>query len=204
MDLENLTHADGADNTAGIGSTIIALKLSDIETLPEPQVDDSSSSSGTLAQLVTVSANIVMKQGKVGKSIYCTLETGGLDCVLQGNLDGKSFKNSVKIQHPGSSPQLLGFMQYVKNGDVILLVEENDGQVRMLGHRSFPAKLESGSANTGSKTTDDKAAVMTFYSVRKGPAPVFTGKVQINIPGGSGAVDANSNSLQDIYFMEGS
>ncbi len=204
MDIQDLAHTDGADNTAGMQQEVLMIKLSDIATLPKPDVDDSTSLTGTLDQLVTISGNIIMKANKVAKKIYVTLETGAITCALQGPMDGKSYKNSVTFHHPGSSAQLLGLAQYAKNGDLIILAPEADGQVRVIGHAGFPAKLEAGSLNTGAKSTDDKAGIFTFYSVRKGPAPIFKGQIQLNIAGGSGAVDANSNSNQDVVYIPGS
>lgn len=204
MELQDIDWADGSDNTAGIQQNVYYAKLSDIATLPKPIVDDSTGE-GALADLVTISSDITMKSGKVFKKLYCTLEAGGLNGEVQGDLDGKSYKNSLKIFHPGSKLEALGFAQYVKNGNMIFLVPEADGQVRILGHAGYPAKLDTGSSNTGEKSTDRKGNEFVFMSVRKGPAPAFTGKVILTGSGvGSGLVDANSNSYQDIVFIPGS
>lgn len=203
MNLKDLNWQDGEDNTAGIQQNVYFAKLEDIATLPKPQVDDSTSS-GELEQLVTISSNIVMKANKTFKKLYCTLEEGGLASALQGNMDGKSFKNTLEIFHPGSKAEVLGFAQWAKNSSLIIIVPESDGQARILGHAGYPAKMTGGGADTGKKTTDTKGVRFTFESVRKGPAPVFTGQIQLNIAGGSGAVDANSNSNQDIEFISGS
>lgn len=204
MNLEDIDHTDGSDNTAGIGQDIWVAKLADIETMPSPILDDSTGN-GVLSDLVTISDNIVMKAGKAFNKIRVTLETSALDGVIQGNMDGKSFKNSISGQIAGNKAQALGFLQWAKNSSLIAIIEELDGQVRVLGHRAYPAKLTAGSANTGAKTADDRAVKFTLESVRKGPAPVFTGKVELTGGAiGSGAVDINSNSYQDIEFISGS
>lgn len=204
MNLEDIDHEDGSDNTAGIGQDIWVAKLADIATLPTPQLDDSAGT-GNFSQLVTISDNIVMKSGKVFNKIRVTLETSALNGDIQGNMDGKSFKNAISGQIPGNKAKALGFLQWAKNSSLIAIIEELDGQVRILGHRAYPAKLTAGSANTGAKTTDDRAVKFTLESVRKGPAPVFTGKVVLTGGAvGSGSFDANNNTYQDIEFVSGS
>lgn len=204
MNLEDIDQTDGADNTAGIGQDIWVAKLADIETLPVPILDDSAGD-GSFTDLVTITDNIVMKAGKVFNKIRVTLETSALNGDIQGNMDGKSFKNAISGQLPGNKAQALGFLQWAKNSSLIAIIEELDGQVRLLGHRAYPAKLTAGGASTGAKTTDDRAVKFTLESVRKGPAPVFAGKVVLTgSAAGSGSVDLNQNTYQDIEFISGS
>lgn len=199
MDLISLNHKDGADNTSGIAQKIYVAKLSDIETLPKPVVDDSASDSGTVDQLVTISSDIVMKAGKSFKELYVTLETGKVDDAVQGELDGKSFRSSISFFHPGTSAEQLGFAQYVKNGNFVVLVPELDGNVRVIGHEAYPAKIENIAITTGGATTERKGGTYTAYSVRKGPAPIFTGQVKVS--GVGSGVDADGDGNQDITFL---
>ncbi len=205
MDLEQLDHTDGDDNTAGIQQYIYIGKKADIAHFPKPIVDDSSSTSGILENLVTITDNFIMKSGKSFQRVYVTLEAGGITCTLQGNMDGKSFKNQLDFSHPGNRAQVMGLAQYAKNGDLVFIVPEQDGTARVIGHDAYPAKMTACTVDTGKKTTDDKAAKFTFESVRKGPAPIFQG--QILLTGGavgSGLVDPDNNSYQDIVFLPGS
>lgn len=202
MNIQDLLWADGNDNTAGIQQAVYYAPLDDIATLPEPQVDVSNAS-GEFEQLVTISDNIIMKSGKVFRKMYVTLKNGSLKCETVGELDGKSYKNTLEFFHPGSKPQVLGFSQWAKNSSLIFLIPEADGQVRILGHKGYPAKLVNAPHDTGTKPEDTKGFKFSFESYRKGPAPVFTGQVQLQ-GSASGAVDANANSNQDIYFIDNS
>lgn len=196
IDITDIEHVDGDDNTAGIGMYIMFAKLSDIATLPKPDVDDSTGT-GSLESLVTISGNIIMKTGKVFKKIYVTLETGKLDHESQGEIDGMSFLNKVEFLVPGSKALALGLAQWAKNSSLILLIQEQDGTARMLGHSLYPAKMISAPGTTGQKTADRKATTFTFQSARKGPAPIFKGDVILSSPGST--VDLNNDGKQDLF-----
>ncbi len=200
IDLIDLNWEDGSDNTAGIGQNIYVAKKVDIETLPTPQVDNSIGD-GSLAQLVTISDNIVMKPGKGMIKVYCTLEKGSLQHESQGEMDGMSFMNKLKIFMPGSKAEVLGFIQWAKNSSLIILVPEIDGQVRMLGHENYPAKMINAPGGTGEKTADLKGTEINFQSARKGPAPIFTGQVEVS--GVGSGIDAEpQDGFQDIVFID--
>lgn len=200
IDFVDLDHEDGSDNTAGIQQYIYAAPFAWIQTLPKPIVDDSTGS-GEFADLVTITDNIVMKAGRAFKKIYVTLEAGELKSELQGEMDGKSFLNSVEFFMPGSKAEVEGFRQWAKNSSLIFLVPEVDGQVRMLGHAGYPAKLVTNPGTTGKETSSRKGSTFTFQSARKGPAPIFKGKVDLT--GGSPYGSGESSDFQDIEILFG-
>lgn len=187
MDTQDLTHKPGSDNTPGIGQLVFYTTMQNVVSLPKPTVDDSASDTGTFADLVTITADIVVK--KPMNSIYVTLEDGELKHEGQGETDSMSFKNTLEFAHPGTKPEQLGFAQWCKNNDLLFLVQEVDGQVRVLGTRTYPAKLASAPGGTGKKSTDGRKTTFTFHSSRKGPAPVFTGKVMVQGANGGNAVE---------------
>lgn len=196
MDTQDLTHLAGSDNTPGIQQTIYYAPLEDIASLPVPDKDDSASATGTFADLVTITSDIVMKAGKQFHSMYVTLEDGDLKHEGQGEMDSMSFKNSLEFAHPGSKPEILGFAQWVKNNNIVFLVPEVDGQVRLLGSRAYPAKLQSAPGGTGKKSADGKKTTFTFHSSRKGPAPIFKGKVAITDSTGA------TPGFQDLHLVD--
>ncbi len=199
MDIQALLHLDGSDNTSGIGQYIFVAKIEDIAVLPVPVLDDSTGT-GTFADLVTITQNIVMLAGKSFHKIYVTLEAGELKSETQGELDGISFLNQLEFFHPGSQAEVLGFAQWAKNSSLVFLVPEVDGAIRLLGHRAYPAKMVSSPFTTGKASADRKGGTFTFKSSRKGPAPIFTGRVDLI---GSGIYDTGgAMDFQDIYFVD--
>jgi hypothetical protein len=170
LDLEDIIKEGCADNEAGLASKHYYARLDDILTFPVPP-----NNPATFAAKVTAVGNFVMKPGKAFKSFYCTLEKGELTSEMVGGArDGKSFQNLAAFYHPGSSPSLLGFMETIKNDDVVVLVKELNGQIRIIGQPDIPANLDSASGKTGMAVADEKGFTFTLKSIA-GIAPVYTG-----------------------------
>jgi hypothetical protein len=169
LDLEDVIKEGCADNDAGLASKHYYARVEDILTFPVPPANPTS-----FAQKVTVASDFVMKTGKSFKSFYCTLEKGELKGELQGPRDGKSWINMGDFFHPGNEPSVLGFMETIKNEDVVLLVKELNGQVRIMGAPNVPANLETATGTTGKATADERGFTFTIKSIN-GIAPVYTG-----------------------------
>ena len=177
LDFEDIEGSAGHDNTAGIQQNIYLIDHRDVATHPLfPKMEDAEN----LAQLATVSANIVLKPGRKAFRLQCTLEKGAGTSDSQGEMDGMSFKNALKFQIPGNKANADGFARYAKNGSFYLLYFELDGAPRLLGHPGYPAKMASAPGTTGEATTTMKQRTFTFQSVWSGPAPIFEGKVMID------------------------
>ena len=176
LDFEDIDGTSGQDNSAGIQQPVYYIDHRDVETHPTfPKIKDAE----TLAELVTVSTDLVLKSGKSAKRILVTLEAGALTSESQGEIDGMSFKNAIKFLVAGNTAQGDGFARYAKNGNFYLLTFELDGTARLLGNPGYPAKMISAPGTTGEKSADRKNRTFTFQSVWSGPAPIFTGKVMI-------------------------
>lgn len=91
--------------------------------------------------------------GKCFKKIYCTLDKGEVGFEPQGDRDGRSFAQKVKIFHPGASTDKIGFASLMKNDKFIVLVPLADGQVIQVGSADFYAeilpKFSSGTNSAG-------------------------------------------------------
>jgi hypothetical protein len=176
LDFEDIEGTAGQDNTAGIQQNIYLIDHRDVETHPSfPKIEDAT----TLAELATVTDDIVLKLLKKAFRLQCTLEKGSATSDSQGEMDGMSFKNGLKFQIPGNKANSDGFARYAKNGSFYLLYFELDGQPRLLGHPGYPAKMVSAPGTSGEGTATMKQRTFTFQSVWSGPAPCFTGKVLI-------------------------
>jgi hypothetical protein len=192
---KNIEWEDGSDNTSGIQTKLLVAKMSDILTFPKPVLDDSTGD-GEFENLVTITGNFVMKPYKKFIELYVTLETGELKHESQGELDGISFLNQLEFLIPGSKKQVLGFTQWAKNSSLCFIVTEADGQQRVLGHPGYPAKMVSAPGTTGKAPADRKSSTFTFKSSRKGPAPVFEGKIDLT---GSGFSEGDTDDFQTIF-----
>lgn len=189
MELDDVTWPSGKNNTGGIQQAIYVGLMADVLTFPSTVATDPLAISGDLKDLVTINADLVMKDGKPLKKVYVTLEKGELKHDGQGEMDGRSFANTLDILHPGNSPEALGFLSFVKNADLVILLADTDGQKRLLGNRGYPAKLVDSKGTTGGTTASLKHSTMQFKSAGNIPAPIFNGAVIVD------------EAEQDIVFL---
>ena len=179
LDFEDILGTAGQDNSAGIQQNIYLIDHRDVVTHPKfPKIE--SASSLKLADLVTVLDDIVLATGRKAFRLQCSLEKGAATSDSQGEMDGMSFKNSLKFQIPGAQANSDGFARYAKNGSFYLVYFELDGSVRLLGNPGYPAKMVSAPGTSGEASTTMKQRTFTFQSVWSGPAPIFTGDVLVD------------------------
>jgi hypothetical protein len=197
VDFEDIEGTAGQDNSSGIQQNIYLIDFRDVEKHPKfPKIDTSAGTKQTLAELVTVPDDILLKFGRKAFRLQCTLEKGAGTSDSQGEIDGMSFKNGLKLLIPGNKANADGFARYAKNGSFYLLYFELDGSPRLLGNPGYPAKMMSAPGSTGEKTSDLKGRTFTFQSVWSGPAPIFEGAVMVSAEGGGAGVK------QELVYLD--
>lgn len=180
MELDDVKWASGSNNTGGIQQKIYVGLMEDVLTFPTTVATDPLALTGDLKDLVTITDNLVMKTGKPLKEFYVTLEKGELKHDGQGETDGRSFMNTLDILHPGNSPEALGFLAFVKNANLVVLLADLDGQKRLLGNPGYPAKMSDSKGTTGGTSASLKHSTLQFRSAGNIPAAIFQGAVMVN------------------------
>jgi hypothetical protein len=198
LDFEDIEGTAGDDNSSGIQQNIYLIDHRDVVKHPTfPKIDIKGAVAQTLADLVTVPDDILLANGRKAFRLQCTLEAGAGTSDSQGELDGMSFKNGLKLLIPGNKANADGFARYAKNGSFYLLYFELDGSPRLLGNPGYPAKMVSAPGTTGEKSADRKGRTFTFQSVWSGPAPIFAGKVMI-----AAAVAGDPATEQELVYLK--
>lgn len=198
IDFEDIEGTAGEDNSAGIQQNIYLIDFRDVATHPKfPKIITAPGTPQTLAELVTILDDILLKNGRKAFRLQCTLEKGAGTSDSQGEIDGMSFKNGLKFLIPGNKANADGFARYAKNGSFYLLYFELDGSPRLLGNPGYPAKLVSAPGSTGEKSSDLKGRTFTFQSVWSGPAPILEGKVMI-----AGATPGDPATEQELIYLD--
>ncbi len=99
--------------------------------------------------------------------VYNTLDKAGVTFEIQGERDGRSFKQKAKAFVPGSRIELHGMMAIMINEPCIVLLEESDGQVIQIGSKDYYAEL------IGKFMTGDTTAGLRGYEIEiESVAPV--------------------------------
>lgn len=152
------TDAQGS-NMGGIKQHIFIAPIRDfatIETVAAVATDEGEASS--------IAGDHIFSVGKCFKRVYCTLDKGGVNIEPQGERDGKSFKTSAKIFHPGASVDKFGFASLSQNDKFIVLVPLSDGTIVQIGSEDFYAEIES-KFSTGETTAGARGFEFNISSV---------------------------------------
>jgi hypothetical protein len=151
----------GGCNPGGIVQRVFYGFWKDVETWPtKPDLAVVT----TLEALAVLTGDIVMKTGKRLWEIYITDDTGEFKCELVGEKDGKSFIEHLSLFHPGLQKTIVGFMNAAKNENLVFIVEDNTGQLYLMGDASRPATLEGSpdGMGTGKETAARRGVSMEF------------------------------------------
>lgn len=173
MELDDLIWPNGRDNDGGIASEHYYALIDDVATWPTVPANPLN-----FADKATLLGNFVMKPGKTFKRIYCTLEKGELSSTQVGERDGKSYETMGTLHFPGNSAELLGFLEHLKNSNILLVVRELMGTFRVLGGQYLPANIESSEVKTGMAVADLKGATFTIRSIGR-IAPIYNGTIPL-------------------------
>ena len=169
MNTQAIAWTKGQYNPGGINDIYYGLP-EEIATFPAA-ADPSTAT--TFSSLVELADPIVMKTGKRFWPLYATLETGELKATIVGNRDGKGYENSADFSFPGSQSDFEGFKAWMANRDIILIVREKNGVLRVLGDLEDPAFLDTDASTSGKKIADSRASVLTFKANNSTSAKIY-------------------------------
>jgi hypothetical protein len=164
-------------NTGGITQKVYFGLHADVETWPakpDAPVD--------LEANAVLTGDLVMKTGTRMFELYITDDTGEFSIESVGELDGKSFVQHLSLFHPGLQPSLLGFINSAKNENLVLIVEDSDGNFFLMGDEKRAA-IYAGApdgAGTGKETAARKGMSMEF-TYKTGNNYSYTGAIPLTV-----------------------
>lgn len=155
--LTAVTRTDGTKATPGINTILFFALAADILTLP-------AVGSSTPAEAITIATDIVFKTGKKWLRQYCTREMGKRMSKLAGVEDCKGWENTVDLSFPGSTAEMLGNLDIMKNSSCVFLVVDKNGKRRLLGSLEDPALVSSAEDDSGDKFDSYNGTKVTIRS----------------------------------------
>lgn len=178
LNLPNILWGDGDDNMGGI-RTIAYYCLHSEVARGGHAAPIARASATTLADLATLATDHTFKAGKGWKRFYCTEDAGMIDNGMQGEKDGRSWLNKIKLTHPGAKAEAIGFLRWIQNAGTYWIVQDAEGQNRMLGSEFYPAKVDTASITTTETAAGRKAITFEVACSSPYPSPIFTGNPAI-------------------------
>jgi hypothetical protein len=182
MNFENITkNLHNGENMGSIQQKLYFGLHADVATWPtKPSSPADLSANGALT------GDLVMENGKSLFELYLTDDTGEFTIEPVGEVDGKSFVMHLKFFHPTLQKKILGFMNAVKNENMVFVVPDSEGQKYLMGDAMRPAVFQGSpdGAGTGKETAARKG--LSFEFTYKTPSVyVYEGSVPLT---GSGSV----------------
>lgn len=129
----------GLDNDAGLKTRIFYARMNDIKTWPT--ANDDPATQTDFESRVTLTGPFVMETGKKFGQIEVTLEKSMLDSNGVGAQANSSAENIVKMFRYGAERALIGWIETFKNDDLVVIVEDLQGNLRVLGAPGLPAVI---------------------------------------------------------------
>lgn len=136
----------------------------------------------TFAELVEIHATPghVMATGKKIHSLKFVTETGTIKSTMIGNKKNRLFENELAVEISGSDADLLGFLRWIKNQDLIFnIVEFGSGNVRQLGSSRLPAWVEGIEHAIEAVIEGKNSVTITLKDKQKWPASIYKGTLQL-------------------------
>lgn len=166
--IEDVLKPSGTENGSGLKRTIYFALADDVLTWPTLEA-----SPATYEDLVTHIAAIAMKTGKKFWKFLASVRKSSLETLSAGERGSKVAINRLNIVRAEISPAVVGFIEQHKNDELVVIVEDLNGNPRILGTEDLPVTLEEFSVPTGADVSDEKDVKITFESV--GPMAKFYG-----------------------------
>ncbi|GAB2553089.1 hypothetical protein [Rufibacter soli] len=136
IEVADLLRTPGQDNDAGIKTIVHYCRYHDVKTFPVPNAAPT-----TYAEKMELTGDFVMNTGKKMAKFECTLEKGALDTKGVGSPGSSSAENMLKLFRYGQEASILGWIEEYKNDDMIFIVEDLQGNRRVIGSEGLPAQI---------------------------------------------------------------
>ncbi len=180
LNAKNILYPQGRLNPGGIAGYIYYAFEEDILSYPAALTPDTETAvSFDAVGSVPIADPFVMKTGKCFYQLYCTLETGEVKFSMVGVRDSMSFENTVEISFPGNEAEMIGFLALAANRRIAVVVPEQNGKLRVIGHPKFPAQIATAEGTSGKAVADGRATVITIKAAAGTPAPIYLAPVPL-------------------------
>ncbi len=168
--MEDVLNTTGGNNDAGLKRTIYFALAADVETWPTLP-----GSPATYEDLVLHDGAFAMKTGKQFFSFEAQVRKSGLDTESAGERGSKSAVNRLEVMRSNISASVVGFLETHKNDEMVFIVEELNGDLRVIGDDDLPATIEDFKITGGKDVSDERSVSFTAESVGR-VARYYTGQ----------------------------
>ncbi len=161
-------------NLGGVAQKVYFGLWGDVATWPtEPSAPMDPEEAGIFT------GDITMASGKRMFELYTTEDQAKLDMNPIGEEAGKGFEMVLNVFSPGLAKKILGFINAVKNEDLIFIVPDNDGQYYLMGNELRSAKFSGGDGSGTGSTTEGRRGIAMQFTFHAANLYEYTGVIPL-------------------------
>ena len=159
----------------GVRSQLYVIRKADIVKWPElkgiGEADSTPANTAVYADSFTLAAD------KKWLRIDLVDNKGNITWETQGDKPARTFLNKFTATHPLIDTNAAGFQRMSLTDDLVYLVQQRDGQFRVLGNEMFETDTKPG-GSTGEGVTGDFGSTFEIEVTDVCPAPFYRGKIE--------------------------
>jgi len=172
MCLKNLKADCSTPVTPGVKITTYWAYESEIATMPALLATTGA------GDTMKYDGNIELVEGKSWKEVELHTKTGEVQNTKVGDNGIGGWENSIVGQIAGNGPAQAEFASCATTAcGVIILVTQNDGNIRVIGKQGTPAIVKSWDEKTGKQSTDFAGHTFNFVADNDKPAYYYEGTI---------------------------
>lgn len=182
----DIEFCQGSKSMPGVRDHFYYVRRRDIMVFPKPQGTEAAS----IKDVAVIKDDFVLAEDAKFLKVSLVPNESEVTSESQGSYGSKTFLNKTPLVLPGTEEENTGFIAMLNNDDIVALVPQRNGKLRVLGNEAFQVGVNpsqgSGKSETDSNTTTVELSVTDEY-----PAPFYQGKFLTS----DGYVDGKTDTI---------
>ena len=171
---ENVEHCPGEISLPGVRDHAYFARKSEIKKWPTLPL----ASAETLDKVAVYDGNFTMEDDKVFAKIDLVPSESEPKSEQVGAWGSYHFQNSITLVLPGTSEKTTGLITLMNNDDIIMLVPQRDGKLRVFGSEAFNVTVKP-SQSFGKGTGDSVTTTIEVTAEDMAATPFYLGTLPV-------------------------
>ena len=185
----SLRYCSGKPKLPGIKRGVYFISANDIVKWPKlPNIEDASS----MADSAVLVGDFGLAADAKWKRMDVLTTDSDISSESQGDAPSKTFINKVNLKHAGCNEEVTGFCRMANSDNLVYLIEQRDGGIRVVGNNMFETNTKPSQAS-GAKETDSSGTTIAVEVTDVCPAPFYKGKIETE----DGDIDASTGEAAE-------
>ena len=185
---ESLEFCKGKTVLPGIRQVVYFIPSDQIVSFPT--LPDTAAADADMGKIATYEGDFVLAADAKFHKLDVLTTASNITSASQGEKPSKTFVNSSTLKHADTSAKATGFCRMANTDNLIYIVQQRDGQFRVLGNEAFETNTNP-SQDSGMNVTDASGTQLEVTVTDVCPAPFYVGKLLTD----DGVLDCKTGKL---------